>query len=192
MNATNIDRTTDTTDTATAAIEVFGMSFNSAEHALCEFDFTDETGEILPAIWHQDAKYWQQPVTVREIHGEAVLVRDLNLPGFSMLDDEKLVNFYLVEGSTLHGTQRLYALRFDPQEAGPAIETWTELGEGTVRTPYATDDDGDTRRVILARLEDGRLFVKVTSQEAARAWMLFADKVISEARKSAALDALQF
>lgn len=189
MNATNIATTTETT---TAAVEVFGMNFNSAEHALREFGFTSAAGEILPAIWHEGINYWQQPVTVREIHGETVLVRDSNLQGFSMLDDEKLKDFYIVEGRTLRGTPRLYALRFDQQEDGPALETWAELHPDTVRTPYATDDDGDERRVVLVRLIDGSLLVKVTSQEALPAWRLFAVRVVDEARKSAALNDLQF
>jgi hypothetical protein len=178
MNATNIDRTT-----TAATIEVFGMHFISAESALREFGFTNETEACLAVDWYQEINYWEQPSTVREIHGETVLVRDLNLKGFTMLDGEKLEGFYIVEGRTLAGTQRLYALRFTQQENGPAAETWTEIPAGTVRVPYAVDDEGEERRVVLVRLVDGSLLVKVTGQEALPAWRSFAVRVVDEARK---------
>lgn len=186
MNAANIERTTART------VSVFGMKFTSAENAMRGFGFTNETGAILSADWYQDTRYRDQPCTVREIHGEVVLVRDLGLKGRTVLDSEKLLHFYVVEGRTLCGTPRLYALNFTQQEDGPAEETWTELHPGTVRTPYAVDDDGDTRRVIIARLDDGRIFVKVTGQEAVRAWMLFAEQVLDAERQGVALAELEF
>lgn len=174
MNATNITTTT---------IEVFGMNFISAESALREFGFTSAAGEVLPVIWHNDISYWEQPATVREIHGETVLVRDLSLQGYTILDDEKLMNFYLVEGRTLRGTPRLYALNFWPQENGTTVETWTELTEGTVWAQHATDDEEDERRAILVRLEDGGLLVKVTGRGEVHAWRSFAVRVMDEAAR---------
>lgn len=170
MNATNI-------------ITVCGLTFDSAERALIAMGFQNADAEIRRAIWVDGVEYWQQPCTLRLVHGEAVLVRNLLLPESSVLDTETLPGFYLVEGRKLGGERTLYAVRFTQHEDGHAEETWAELPKDSARSVMAIDDEGDSRIVVLARTEEGTLFVAVTSPENEAAFRGYACAVLREAGK---------
>jgi hypothetical protein len=143
-------------------IQVFGLNFAGAAGALLAMGFENADAPIMRAHWLEGAPYCEQPCTLRYIKGCAVLVRDLELPGFTTIDHEKLNDFYVVEGRTLDGERRLYSVRFQPQETGPAVETWTEIKPDSVREPLATDHEGDERAVVFARTAYGSLFAIVT------------------------------
>lgn len=177
---------------ATNLITVFGLDFDSAARALLTMGFKHADAEIRRAIWVQGAQYWEQPCTLRTVCGDVVLVRNLLLPESSVLDTETLPGFYIVEARTLRGEPNLYSVRFTQHEDGPAEETWAELPKDSARSVMAIDEEGDSRIVVLARTEDGTLFVAVTSPENARAFRDYASAVLCEAQKSAALNDLQF
>jgi len=151
-------------------IEAFGLTFHNAAAALQAMGFENADAVILRMRWIDGEPYYKQSATLRMIAGEAILVRDLELPAFTRLDSERLTDLYIVEGRTLDGRQKLYAVRFQQQEEGPAVETWMEIEPDNVRTPLATDDDGDERAVVFARTADGSLFAVVTHPDNAQVY----------------------
>lgn len=168
---------------ATKMITVFGLTFDSAENALMAMGFKNADAEILRAIWVEGVQYWEQPCTLRTVHGEVVLVRNLLLPDCSVLDTETLPHFYIVEARKLNGERTLYSVRFTQHEDGPAEETWAELPKDSARSVMAIDEEGDSRIVVLARTENGTLFVAVTSPGNAAAFREYASAVLREAGK---------
>lgn len=186
MNATTNNAT------RTAAVSVFGLEFPSASQALQAFGWKYANPVILGMNWQSCTRYWEQDSSLRSILGETVLVRDMGLTGTTFVDGEALKDFYFVEGKTLDGNERIYAVRFIAQEEGPAREEWTPLTKGVACWVLATDADEDDRAVVIARTACGTLFVSVTSVDRATERRQTASRIMEEESKSEALDNLQF
>lgn len=186
MNATTNNAT------RTAAVSLFGLEFPSASLALQAFGWKYANPVILGMNWQDEIRYWEQDSSLRNILGETVLVRDMGLTGATLVDGEALKDFYFVEGKTLDGNERIYAVRFIAQEEGPAREEWTPIPKLMACWVLATDADEDERAVVMARTACGKLFVSVTSVDRATERRQTASRILDEESKIEALESLQF